>query len=67
MHNTALWLVLSVMFKVKVLSHTGLLCGKCRHDKGVSVLLNNCKSCGTVNLLLILALGIAMTINSTVA
>ena len=55
------------MFKFKVLSHTGPLCGKCRHDKGVSVLLNNCKSCGTVNLLLILALGVAMTINSTVA
>ena len=36
---------------------TGLLCGRCRHDKGVSVLLNNCKSCGAANVLLILALG----------
>ena len=36
---------------------TGFLCGKCQHDKGVSVLLNNCKSCGAENLLLLLALG----------
>ena len=36
---------------------TGLLCGRCRHDKGVSVLLNNCKSCGAANVLLIMALG----------
>jgi len=36
---------------------TELLCGKCRHGKGVSVLLNNCKSCEAANLLLILALG----------
>lgn len=38
---------------------TGFLCGKCQNDKGISVLLNNCKSCGTVNLLLIVALGTA--------
>ena len=38
----------------------GFLCGRCRYDKGVSVLLNNCKSCGTANLLLVLALGLRM-------
>ena len=47
-----------VPFKYKVLnSITGLLCGMCQHDKGVSVLLNNCKSCGAENILLIPALG----------
>lgn len=45
---------------------TGFLCGKCQYDKGVSVLLNNCKSCGTANSLLILALGIATVINFTI-
>ena len=47
-----------VPFKYKVFnSITGLLCGMCQHDKGVSVLLNNCKSCGAENILLIPALG----------
>ena len=36
---------------------TGYLCGQCRDDKGVSALLNNCVSCGYVNILLIIALG----------
>ena len=35
----------------------GYLCGQCHDDKGVSVLLNNCVSCGYVNILLIIALG----------
>ena len=35
----------------------GYLCGQCRGDKGVSALLNNCMSCGYVNILLIVALG----------
>ena len=42
---------------------TGLLCGRCQHDKGVSVLLNNCKSCGGANLLLIVALGMTELIS----
>ena len=36
---------------------TGYLCGECRGDKGFSVLLNKCVSCGYVNTLLIAALG----------
>ena len=35
----------------------GYLCGQCRGNKGVSALLNNCVSCGYVNVLLIVALG----------
>ena len=35
----------------------GYLCGQCRGDRGVSALLNNCVSCGYVNILLIIALG----------
>ena len=35
----------------------GYLCGQCQDDKGVSALLNNCVSCGYVNILLIIALG----------
>ena len=38
----------------------GYLCGQCRGDKGVSALLNNCVSCGYVNILLIVALGNSM-------
>ena len=53
-----------LLFNFKLIYILGFLCGRCRYDKGVSVLLNNCKSCGTANLLLILALG--MTMNSTV-
>ena len=37
--------------------YIGYLCGKCRDNAGVSALLNNCVSCGNVNILLILALG----------
>ena len=36
---------------------TGYLCGQCRDDRGVSVLLNNCVSCGYANILLIITLG----------
>ena len=42
--------------------YVGYLCGKCRNDAGVSALLNKCVSCGYVNILLIIALGIP-TIN----
>ena len=38
----------------------GILCGKCQDGKGLSALLNKCKSCGKINLLLIPALGIQM-------
>ena len=44
----------SFLFKCFI---TGILCGKCQHGKGISVLLNNCKYCGAENLLLIPALG----------
>ena len=37
----------------------GILCGKCQDGKGLSALLNKCKSCGKINLLLIPALGTA--------
>ena len=37
----------------------GYLCGKCRNDAGVSALLNKCVSCGNVNILLIIALGMS--------
>ena len=36
---------------------TGILCGKCQDGKGPSALLNKCKSCKAINLLLIPALG----------
>ena len=36
----------------------GILCGKCQDGKGLSALLNKCKSCGKIKLLLIPALGI---------
>ena len=39
---------------------TGILCGKCQDGKGLSVLLNKCKSCSKFNLLLIPALGISI-------
>jgi len=35
------------------LCNLGVLCGQCTHDKGVSVLLNKCKSCGYANILLL--------------
>ena len=35
----------------------GYLCGKCRGDKGVSVLLNKCVSCGYGSIALIFGLG----------
>ena len=38
---------------------TGILCGKCRDGKGLSALLDNCKSCGKINLLLIPTLGMS--------
>ena len=41
-----------------ILFVTGILCGKCQDGKGLSVLLNKCKSCSKFNLLLISALGI---------
>ena len=37
----------------------GYLCGKCRGNAGVSALLNKCVSCGNVNILLIIALGMS--------
>ena len=55
-HTTAYWLVVYCS-KLKLFIMTGLLCGRCQHDKGVSVLLNNCVSCGAASLLLIPALG----------
>ena len=39
----------------------GYLCGECRGDKGISVLLNKCVSCGYVNIMLIAALGLFRT------
>ena len=42
-----------------VYSYIGYLCGKCRNDAGVSALLNKCVSCGNVNILLIIALGMS--------
>ncbi|XP_065906418.1 uncharacterized protein [Dysidea avara] len=39
-----------------VCDRQGYLCGGCHGDKGLSVLLNNCVSCGSVNVLLLLAL-----------
>ena len=42
---------------------TGTLCGKCQDGKGLSVLLNRCKSCSKFNLLLIPALGIYIAHN----
>ncbi|XP_065904297.1 uncharacterized protein [Dysidea avara] len=39
-----------------VCDREGYLCGKCRDDKGVSGLLNNCVECGHVNTMLIVAL-----------
>ncbi|XP_065913374.1 uncharacterized protein [Dysidea avara] len=40
----------------------GYLCGKCRANKGVSALLNNCVSCGYANIALIFALVVVDTI-----
>ncbi|XP_065907815.1 uncharacterized protein [Dysidea avara] len=39
-----------------VCDRQGYLCGGCHGDKGLSVLLNNCVSCGSVNVLLLVAL-----------
>ena len=36
---------------VMLYCHLGVLCGQCKHNKGVSVLLNKCKSCGYANML----------------
>lgn len=41
-----------------ICTYVGYLCGKCRNDTGVSALLDKCVSCGYVNILLIIALGI---------
>ena len=60
------WLSILLRLLLKVLI-TGLLCGKCQNDNGVSVLLNKCKSCGTANVLLILALGTVTSINLTIS
>ena len=38
----------------------GYLCGKCHDNTGVSALLNKCVSCGNVNVLLIIALGMSI-------
>ena len=35
---------------------SGVLCGQYKHEKGVSVLLNSCKSCGYVNIVFLLLL-----------
>ena len=43
------------MFTLHVI-FIGYLCGGCHGDKGLSVLLNNCVSCGSVNVLLLVAL-----------
>ena len=50
-----IWIMRNVLFTLFIVE--GYLCGQCRDDKGVSVLLNNCVSCGYVNILLIIALG----------
>ena len=45
---------------IRIIIHNnleGYLCGKCRGDKGVSVLLNKCVSCGHGNIALIFGLG----------
>ena len=42
--NTCLWII-------------GILCGECKNNLGVSILLNKCVSCDKTNIILIPALG----------
>ena len=41
---------------------SGVLCGQCKHEKAVSVLLNSCKSCGYVNSLSVTAMSVLLSI-----
>ncbi len=45
-------------------SFAGLLCGSCKNNTGVSVLLNNCVSCSNGFICLIVALGELCTIST---